>query len=278
MRDLIAAAGMLVLAQTLSAHEIGDGIYKSSRDATAPLIRTQDGREARLGAVQTLHIQKGDLFSQNNENTRFCLSLTIPYDAGLGPSSYVLVVAGTAYVQSGSGAAQQKTSSLYFTISGAERAEQVSKFLGVPVFHRRHPRHNLLVTFTPAEQEFAIGDEVKVTLRIENVGTDAVSFLQGGRKRAARDNQYIFCARRGGKQVADIGTSYHFGGLAARRTLKPGAVFKDKIELRKWFSFQEPGTYEIHGSYYLDFHDLDDDWSRTIWEDYASADFIVNIK
>jgi hypothetical protein len=78
--------------------------------------------------------------------------------------------------------------------------------------------------------------------------------------------------------VDDIGTSYHFGGLASRQVLKPGKVFEDKISLSKWFAFDKAGVYEIHGSYYLDFNDPDAESWRTIWEDYVSADFTVQIK
>jgi len=63
--------------------------------------------------------------------------------------------------------------------------------------------------------------------------------------------------------------------------LSPGEVFEDKISLSKWFAFDKPGMYVIHGSYYLDFHDPDAEsllWWRTIWEDYASAEFTVRIK
>ena len=41
---------------------------------------------------------------------------------------------------------------------------------------------------------------------------------------------------------------------------------------------REAGVYEIHGSYYLDFQDPADDSWKTIWEDYATADFVVTIK
>lgn len=278
MRDLIAATGVLVVAQALAAHEIGNGIYESSRDPSARLVHTQDGRELRCGAAKSLEIQSGEICSQTNENTRFCLSLTIPYDADLGPSKYILVVAGVAYAQGGSGSSERESSSLCFYVSGAKQAERISKHFAIPLAHRRHPHHNLLVSFTPSKPEFAVGGEVSAALRIENVGTNTVSFMKGGRNRAARDNQYVFSARRNGKQVEDTGTSYHHGGLAAARTLKPGEVFEDRIDLTKWFAFADSGTYEIHGSYYLAFIDPDVESFRTIWEDYVSADFNVIVK
>jgi len=42
--------------------------------------------------------------------------------------------------------------------------------------------------------------------------------------------------------------------------------------------FSPDTSDEIHGSYYLDFKDPEDDSWGTIWEDYASTDFIVAIK
>ena len=274
---------LLVGACALGADQPGDGIYLWSKDGSAPPITSQAGKKMFLGARQDLKIQSLDLSSRNNANTRFNLSLTLPYDKNIGPSSYILIVSGTAYEQIASGAgrenaSQEKTSSISFRILGDKNARQVSQYLKTPIVYRKHPRHNLLVSFTPTKQEFSIGDEVTATLRITNVGTNTISFLQGGRNRAERDNQYVFCARYKLQQVEDIGTSGHTGGLGRWCVLKPGEVFEDKISLSKWFSFDKAGTYEVHGSYYLDFNDPDDESRRTIWEDYVSADFIVIIK
>ena len=185
---------------------------------------------------------------------------------------------GAAYRQIGSGSSQKDRSSASFEVTGDDNAKQVAKYFGTPLPYRKHPGHELQVSFIPVKQEFDTGEEVIVTLRITNVGTQAVAFMQGGRNRAARDNQYIFSATYRGKQVEDIGTSYHLGGISVRRVLQPGDIFEDKVTLQKWFSFREAGVYEIHGSYYLDFQGPADDSWKTIWEDYASADFAVTIK
>jgi len=278
MKTLITSIVLLISVSVCAADQPDDGIYLRAKGEPSPWIKSQDGQKIFLGKKQTLEVQKSELFSQNNANTEFYLSVTVPYDEDIGPSTYILIVDGTAYRQAGSGSSQKETSSLSFYISEKKKAEQVSEFVNTPVVYRRHPRHNLQVSFTPAKQEFSAGDEVTATLKIKNVGTNEVSFMKGGRNRAARDNQYIFSARLGGKQVDDVGTSYHFGGLASRRVLKPGEIFEDTISLNKWFSFDKPGMYEIHGSYYLDFKDPDDESWRTIWEDHVSADFAVRIK
>lgn len=255
-----------------------DGIYLQAHAEPSPSIVSQDGQRLFLQAKQTLEIRDRQFVSQNNGNTRFHLALSIPYDERVGPSTYVLVVAGTAYRQAGSGASAEETSSLSFYISGQENAQQVAEFMETPVVYRRHPGHSLLVTFIPTKQEFSVGEEVSATLRIVNVGTNRVSFMKGGRNRAARDNQYIFSAQLAGEQVTDVGTSLHFGGLAVRRMLNPGETFEDEIALSKWFDFAKPGTYEIHGSYYLAFNDPDAESWRTIWEDYVSADFLLRVR
>jgi hypothetical protein len=95
--------------------------------------------------------------------------------------------------------------------------------------YRRHPQHNILVSFSPTKPEFKIGDEVTSVLQVTNIGKNALSFNKGGRNRAVRDNQYIFSARYNGKQVEDIGSSSHFGGMYVKRVLKPGEVFEDTI-------------------------------------------------
>jgi hypothetical protein len=278
MKKLLLPALLCISPLPVLAGQEENGIYERSQDTSAVLVRAQDGQEVRLGKRRTLQIRKAEMFSQNNENNRFRLSVTVPYDPRLGPSSYILIVDGTAYRQVGSGASQKETSSLSFYVTGDDNAKQVAKYFRTSPPYRKHPGHELQVSFIPVKQVFETGEEVVVTLRITNVGTKAVAFMQGGRNRAARDNQYIFTARYQGKQVEDIGTSYHFGGTSVRRGLAPSEVFEDKVSLNKWFLFPEAGVYEIQGSYYLDFQDPADDSWRTIWEDYASADFVVTIK
>jgi hypothetical protein len=277
MKTLVATL-LLVSAYALSADQPDDGFYRRAQGEPAPWTMSQDGQKLFLGSKQDLKILKSEISSQSNSNDLFHLYLTVPYDENLDPGSYVLMVAGTAYRQTGSGSSPKETSSLSFYISKEENAKQVSRYMKTAIVYRRHPRHNLRTVFIPTKREFEVGEEVTATLQIKNVGTNSVSFMKGGRNRAARDNQYVFSAWYNGKQVEDIGTNVHFGGMALRRVLKPGEVFEDVISLSKWFSFNKAGMYEIHGSYYLDFNDPDADTWRTLWEDYVSADFLLTIK
>lgn len=278
MKKAILTSVLFASVLTLYAAEPEDGFYLRSPGASASVIKAQDGEELGLGERRPLVIRKAELSSQDNGNTRFHLFLTVPYDKNLGLSSYVLVVGGTGYGHMGAGYCENVSSNLSFYVSGDEKAKQVAKHFGIPLRYRQHARHNFQVSFTPTKQEFEIGEDVRVILRITNVGTNAVAFMKGGRNRALRDNQYVFSAFYCGKQIEDIGTNHHYGGLAQKRVLKPGETFDDAISLKDWFAFGRAGMYEVHGAYYLNFQDPGDASFWTIWEDYVSADFIVRIK
>jgi len=232
MKTIITALLILASANALAGDKPDNGFYLRAKGEPAPWIKSHDGHKIFLGARQSLEVKQGWLSSQNNENSRFYLSVTIPYNADIGPSTYILIVDGKAYRQTGSGSSHEKTSSLNFHISGEKNADRVSRYMKTPVVYRKHPQHNLLVSFSPTKQEFDPGEEITATLRITNVGKNNVSFMKGGRNRAARDNQYVFSARYRGKQVEDVGTSHHFGGIAVGRVLKPGEVFEDKRKPR----------------------------------------------
>ena len=255
-----------------------DGIYLRSHSKSALWVNTQDEKKVFLGASQDLRIEKSIFISLDNANKRLLLSLTIPYDARIDLSTYILVVDGVAFRQSGFGSSPEKTSQISFCISGEDKAKKVSKLLGVPVSLRRHPGHKLLISFTPTRGEFDVGTEVTVTFQVTNVGTDTVSFMRSERKGTGRDNQYLFSAYYRGRQVKDVGTFNRSTLKAIECVLKPGEAFEDKIDLSKWFSFVEPGIYELHGACSLAFFEIKDKLSDMIWVDYVSGDFMVKIK
>lgn len=267
-----------------------DGIYLRAAGEPAPEIVCQDGQKVFLGARQEPEILKVEFIHTDNVNASFCLRLVIPLDKSLDASSYILLVAGTAYRQHmlgvpGQDAYQEHMSgypkgktSLGFTIIGNKEANEIAEFFHASLPLRLHPGYNLLPSFTPTKPEFDPGEEVTVLFRIRNVGTNTVAFRKGGRNRAARDNQYVFSAYYQGKQVEDIGTSSHFGGMASLQMLEPGDEFEDTISLGKWFAFDRPGVYEVLGSYSLTFMEPDVFSCRTIWDDWVSAGFTVKIR
>jgi len=254
----LAALFYLSSISALGAEPLADGFYLQ-------------------GAKRELKIQKSELLSDDNANSRFQLQLTIPYDPSLNPDTYLLVIAGREYRQGGSGASGKQTSSLTFQILEDDNAKQVARYFDIPIAYHRHPGHKLRVTFTPTQQSFGSGTEVTAVLRITNVGAEPIAFRKGGRNRGSRDNQYIFAAHRYGQPVPEIGTNMHMGGLSSKYVLQPAATFEDTISLSKWFAFDTSGYYDIHGSYFLDFVEPQAQSWRTIWTDYVGADFVVKI-
>jgi len=279
MKSIVAAGLFFACLHTLAAEQIEDGFYLAVKESETK-IADQDGNRVPMvpvGQKQKLKINDGQITSGNNSNTRFSLYLNVPYDKNIDTGTYVLVVDGTAIKQNGCGSGQD-TSNIYFNLNNRRIAEKAAEFLGVPLHLRKHPGHKLHVTLTPSKEVYAPGEEVEVTMRIVNVGTDAIAFMVGGRQRATRDNQYIFSAYNNGKQVEDIGTTNHFGGQAYRKVLQPEEAFESKISLNKWFAFDEPGFYSVHGSYYMSFVDVEGDRFATVWDDFVSAGFYFRVE
>ena len=145
-----------------------------------------------------------------------------------------------------------------------------------PTVQRRHyPEHQMLVSFVPEKNEFSIEKKILVTLNITNIGNKAFTFIQGGRQRGSRDNQFAFSAELFDKMLPDIGNPNNFGGLGGIIMLKPGETHKITVDLNNWFQFKVPGTYRLRGSYYMSF--LNEE-GVMIWEDFACAEFWLRIK
>ena len=144
----------------------------------------------------------------------------------------VLVVDGNAYSPIGFGSDPYygRQTSLHILVSGRKHADNIGKHLSIRPRLRTHPGYLLAVRFTPKKTSYDVGQDIEVVLQVKNVGEKAVTFQQGGRNRAARDNQYEFIARsRDGKQIRDRGKAGHFGGISHLRTLEPGGVFETSV-------------------------------------------------
>ncbi len=120
----------------------------------------------------------------------------------------------------------------------------------------------------------------EIELTIENVGTTAFAFVQGGRNRGVRDSQFSFVAtdgslREGG--LKDIGDPTNFGGRSIARVLKPGEVHRQRVDLRRWFEMPK-GTYHVIGTYEMRYTDPADRNNQTvIWHGFATAECVVTV-
>ncbi|MEK7468445.1 MAG: hypothetical protein AAB074_13630 [Planctomycetota bacterium] len=267
---------VLGLACAALAEAPDDGVYVRSEAKDAKKAVAPDGREVGLGEKCAFEIQEARITSQDNPNREFWLTLKVPFAEGLDTFRHVLVVKGRAWLQTGSGTEARTASWLDFPISGKENAEAVAAHFKIKPALRTHPGHLLAVSFVPKQKEFDADGAKIVTLRIENVGSKTVFFQDGGRNRAARDNQFVFRATDGDKVLPDIGSDAHLGGLSVIRELKPGEIFEKEIDLAKWFALEKPGVAFVHGSFLLEFSESRE-YKHTVWEDWATAEFLVRI-
>jgi hypothetical protein len=290
---MILALLLLATIPARAAEMPADGLYLAAMDKSGTAYQSQDGQTVYLGARSDLNIVEKLFKSEGNDNDTFRLVLSTPYRTS-AVGWYVLVVNGTVYRQDQS-YGDTVFWRLQYHVAGDDRAKEVSDYLGVPIVYYRHPGHRLRVTITPTEESFARGADVTATLRIVNIGTEPVAFVQGARntlntQTRGRDNQFTFAASLRGKPVPDIGITSYSGGIASQVVLKPGEDFRVLVHLNQWFDFKDTGTYRIHGSYYMIFmapepRDYSAFWvalqqvpEGTIWTDHVGADFQVAIQ
>lgn len=164
------------------------------------------------------------------------------------------------------------------TVTNVNLIPQITADYHATILNRHHPGHQMLVEFIPNQEEFVIGDPVVVTLRITNIGTNGFAFMQGGRQRGMRDNQFAFTSEFEGKMVPDSGDPMNFGGLAMAVKLKPGENHEISVDLTKWFKFAKAGIYSLRGSYSMDFINPEAKEFETIWEDFACAEFLIRVR
>ncbi len=143
---------------------------------------------------------------------------------------------------------------------------------------RSHPGHQFTAKFIPQKHEFLIGEGVTGELQISNIGSNDFTFVQGGRQRGSRDNQFSFSGKFNQKVIPDIGNPVHFGGIGAYVTIEPGESRRIAVDLRKWFAFGEPGIYFIRGCYYFKIVNPALKQYRSLWEEYACDEFLIRIK
>ena len=101
----------------------------------------------------------------------------------------------------------------------------------------KHPGHQMLVEFIPAKAEFSLGEAITVYLHITNVGDHPYAFIEGGRQRGSRDNQFAFSAEFYDKMLPDIGNPVNFGGLGFPVAVKPGRTKEISIDLTSLVQF-----------------------------------------
>ncbi len=284
-----------------------NGLYYRSTNQSDPVVQNQpatwtDGRGSMyISRMADIKILGARISSINNENTRFDVIMkTTDYHAD--PKStfdtrpFVLRVGNHWYAQSTGGRSYNgeygewdvaQTNGEYnmveYVVLSEGDAQELARWLSMPYRLRSPPGYKLLAQFIPSKTEFNTNEPVIVKFQLKNLDERTIIFQRGGQQRGSRDNQYGFQARMWDHIVPDVGNPMNLGGQCGLVSLDSGKDFEDKIDLKKWFAFDKPGMYEIHGFYQLDFYEppLNKEIflsQNIIWREYVSADFRVDVK
>lgn len=277
-----------------------NGLYYLSSVQSAPEVRTEpetwtDGAATiRVGEKASVKILKAFVYSENNANTEFRITLNTgdyPIDPKSGKPSnpVVLKVGNHCYSCFGwGGKSGGPDNFLEFKAHNQDDAEAIAKSLAVPCHLRSPPGYKMFAQYLPLKTAYGTNEPIIVTFKIQNLDERTIIFRRGGMQRGSRDNQYGFRTQLSNKTVLreavpDVGNVMNFGGISVHVPIKPEETFEDQIDLKKWFSFDQIGNYEIHGFYYVEFYQslLDKDTfepETELWSDYLSSDFTIIVK
>jgi hypothetical protein len=260
--------------------EIENGIYRVLADDKGFEAARTSGGKVRLGDRLSQNFGSATIWSLSNQNDRFRLLMKEagPFDHQGQAAIYVDGVCEVIGSYSEPDAAGKLE--LIADIEGQANIRKVAAVLQTKPIERKHPGHQLRVSWRPVQESYKAGEAVLLELTIENVGTTTVRFIEGGKQRGARDNQFGFTAFAGsgfGKPIPDTGDPTNFGGLGAFRELKPNDVFQKQVDISKWFQFEAPDTYLITGMYELELQEKDFG-ARVLWEEFATGRCFVRFE
>lgn len=286
MLPQIRIASLLVLlgASRGFADELQDGIYAFRLDGAGPRITLSNQTEGVLGPMLGNSWVGVEIRSVTNDNSQFAVRLSgiPPLKYRKGYNQVVLAIDGNFLLPHGQSGESDGPRTIWFRGVGQADLRKITQRLKVKPTLRKPPGHRLETKWTPAQERYAVGERVILTMEIKNVGDVPVRFRNGGQQRGPRNNQFHFVAYRAsglGSVVPDTGESWHMGGLSSDPTLKPGEKFRLTECLDGWFEFDEAGTYWITGMYELEMYDATvDDWfDAKIWDDYAIGSCRIRI-
>ena len=265
-----------------------NGLYHSSTQENAPTIQLANGSSVRLGGKAIIQIFKARVYSLNNDNTNFLVSLTT---ADEGNNNKNLIVSGPVvlrvgdhgYSFAGGNGYAGRYDEMQFQIPNDNEAKAAAQWLSVECTLRANPGYKIHPGFVPAKSEFHTNEPVLVKFVMKNLDDRTISCGRETHHRNSRNHQFDFQATFSDKPVADVGDAEDWGDFWGQLDLKPGEAIEEQIDLNRWFAFDKPGTYAIHGVYHLVFYQRGDTSERympwtVMWNDKASADFTVVVK
>ncbi len=146
-------------------------------------------------------VGKVTISSQSNDNKHYYLDIDARDTFSL-PCEKIALFAGTNTIRFFSQGEDTNGdfASMDATIDDAD-AVLIAQHFHTKIIKRRHPGEQMLVQFIPDKDAFDSSGPVVVTLRITNIGSNDFAFVEGGRQRGARDNQFAFSAEIDGPKI-----------------------------------------------------------------------------
>jgi len=229
------------------------------------------------GQLLPIKIDRAKLVSRANDNSRIRLTLDrnkpFPHEYG-----ELALSIGERTIPFTSGGCHSPTNHTAGTaIYSTEIAAKIAAHFGIKPDLRKHPGHRLVVQFKAEKEAITTNGPIWIQLHIQNVGGEEFTFLQGGRQRGFRDNQFAFSCEHFDRMLPDIGNPMNHGGIGSFARIPPGKIHTVRVDLSKWFRFEQSGNYALRGSYYLEIVSTLGD-GKTIWEDVIADEFTLNIR
>ena len=263
-----------------------DGLYLRSPTATPTSIVTLDGKTIFLGEPFTEKIDAVTLISQNNANTIYQLNLkqNKPYSTQASDNERELVLQGKCLRFNSSGGDPTQTDFSTDEISDLDFVTKAAAFFKIAPEPRHHPGHQFTARFVVDSNGYALTDPIAVKLELTNCGTQSF-YIEQPSVPAGMLDVFSFTAFGYGpqwdsKDNAVPNQPYSCGAIdmmSQRVEIKPQGTRSIPVNLAQYLIFKKSGTYYIRGVYAFKILSQDKGY-RTIWDEYAAADFSLKIK
>jgi hypothetical protein len=277
-RVILLSIFLLGMRVCNGAGYLSNGLYRISADGVT--LQAVDGSEIRLGERLNDFAGQAEMQSLDNKNSQFALILRQTGDLPNFRSIALLVDGHGVRFDAGGTGGGSSFLQASLPANPPQTMRAVARFFGIIPRVRARPPYSIAVAFVPTKPLFGADEPVSVTLNIQNVGKTTIVFQQGGSDRGPRDNQFGFTAQCPSGAPCDPLRMISLGGGLHKKTLKPGEVFAEVVDLRKWFTFVAPGIYRVTGTYrfpVLDERAADLDFF-CVWLDKALAPFEISIR
>lgn len=280
LRATFGAIAFFIIAANLSAAELANGIYPLVPDGQGTRVGRTSGGTIDLGKRVSDNFGDVTIWSLSNQNDHFRVKMDSagPFD-GRGHSA-IYIDGVCEVIGSTSDPDPDGKLNILADIVGLENIEKVAGRLNAKPRLRKHPGHQLRVSWKQVKASDKIGGPVLLELEILNAGTTTIHFVAGGQQRGFRDNQFGFTAFASsgfGKALTDAGDPQNFGGHGSFHTLAPGEAFHKQVDITKWFKFEAEGMYQITGIYELRLQD-GDAGAPVLWDEFATGRCLVRIE